>query len=396
MKQTGANQERTQTANRELILRMLQHMRLCSRAELAKQSGLQQATITHIINDFIQWGVVQETGLLHGARGRRSIGICISEEKYAVIAFRLTRKYFIVGQFSLNGRELSQRIVFPIGDSTPQSVIDTACTTIKRIIQEHPERTFLAVGVAVPGPYYYDDGEIAVISIFPGWRNIKIRDIMQESLPIPVIVDHDANAGALAESTLIKDNDMYDTVVYVAVGQGIGAGIVEHGEIYRGAQGIAGEIGHTCIDVHGDPCDCGGRGCLTLYASTIALTKRLRQVYGQSALDFAESVKLIRAQDPPAVEVFHEVMQYLGVGIVNLIYTYNPSCIVIGDEMSTIGQAVLDDLNAFIQRLNTPKLGTSLRLQLAKVDVDSAYAGAAIVASRYVFSNIEQMSGSGK
>lgn len=395
MRQTGANQERAQIANRELVLRILQHKQICSRAELAKQSGLQQATITHIINDFLQWKVVDETGLLSGAKGRRSIGLCISDEKYRVIGFRLTRQYYTIGVFALNGRETAPRQVFQIGETAPQVIIDQACRTINELIRDDPGHSFLAVGVAVPGPYFQDNGEIAMISAFPGWKNIKIQQMMQAQISIPVIVDHDANAGALAESCLVAENDMYDTLVYISVGQGIGAGIVEHGEVYRGAQGIAGEIGHTCIDFRGELCDCGGRGCLTLYASTIAITKKMRLAFSDPNMTFPQVVQLIRNKNETALRIFHETMQYLGIGIINLIYTYNPGCIVIGDEMSAIGQMILDDLSAYVQQMNVPRLGNALRIQLAKVDSDSAYVGAAILASRYVFSDIERFCNSG-
>ena len=98
-------------------------------------------------------------------------------------------------------------------------------------------------------------------------------------------MDHDANAGALAECSLNVDQSKYGTAVYISVGQGIGAGIVEDGVIYRGSLGIAGEIGHTCVDVNGPICECGSQGCLTLFASTLALTSGIAK---QMGLDSSE------------------------------------------------------------------------------------------------------------
>ena len=295
MRINGTNQESNQAYNRALVLRSLQHAQHCSRAELARLTNLKQGTIGNIIKDFMDWGLVEETGSFSGIKGRRTIGVRFSDRKYRVIGFRLTRRYYTIGVFTLDCKEVCERIHMDIkGDSAPELILEEVCCRIKDLIAEHGEWQFLAVGVSVPGPYYQDSGEIALISTFPGWRNIRICDIMRSRIDIPVIVEHDANAGALAESTLAADRDMYDTMVYVSAGQGIGAGIVNRGEVYTGALGIAGEIGHTCIDVHGEVCECGQRGCLTLYASTIALTQNVKARLGMGHLDFKDVVSLLK------------------------------------------------------------------------------------------------------
>ena len=396
MKQSGANQERSQAENRELVLRTLQHIKLCSRAELAKQTGLKQATITHMMNDFLAWGLVDETGLLPGSKGRRSIGVQISESNFRVIGFRLTRQYFTIGVFTMSCRETGSRIQEEIRNSDPEYILEKVCGIINQIIRSRPREQFLAVGVSVPGPYYQDEGEIAMISAFPGWCNIKIREIMQKRIPLPVIVDHDANAGALAESSLVPERNMYDTMVYVSAGQGIGAGIVEEGKIYRGALGIAGEIGHTCVDVNGALCECGGHGCLTLYASTIALTDNVRRRMHNPELTMTDIVRLIHEEVPEVLEEFQRLMRYLSAGIVNLIYTYNPSRIVIGDALSEIGQPILDSLHEHLKTLTVRRLADQLKIELAELGYDSAYVGAAEIATRYVFSNVGLIAGEQK
>ena len=388
MQKNGANQTRGQEKNRGLVLSTLQHLKLCSRAELAKQTALKQATITYIINDFIKWGLVEETGLLAGEKGRRSIGVRFSEKKYRVIGFRLTRQYYTIGVFSLDGTEDSQRVFKPIEDTNPTLILETVCETINQMIDSQPDKTFLAVGVAVPGPYYADTGEIAVISSFPGWKNIKIREIMQEKISIPTIIEHDANAGALAESYLAADRSVYDTMVYISAGQGIGAGVLNTGAIYSGSLGVAGEIGHTCIDMNGPQCDCGGRGCLTLYASTIALVEKVRSAKADQTLSFQDVVSLINKNDTDAAGVFREVMRYLSIGIVNIIYSYNPRLIVIGDEMSRIGPQVLDEIRSNIKKMNATRLSDQIDIQLARMEDDSAYLGSAVIASHYVFKNV--------
>ena len=387
MRNRGTNQEDIQISNRALILKSLQHVKNCSRVELSKITGLKQATVGNIINDFIKLGLIEETGSFFGNKGRRTIGVSFSDKKYRVIGFRLTRRYYTIGIFTLDCKEICEYVHVDIKNLQPEIILEEVCNYINSIISENNKFKFLAVGVSVPGPYYKDSGEIALISAFPGWKNIKIRDVMQSRINIPVIVEHDANAGVLAESTLLSEWDMYDTMVYISAGQGIGAGIINNGELYTGTLGIAGEIGHTCIDVNGSICECGRRGCLDIYASTIALTREIRKKMRREDIEFSDVVQMLKDGSPEALEVFNKIMLYMGTGIINLIYTYNPKCIVIGDEMSSIGKPVLDSLSSQIQKMSISRLASQVKIELAKLG-DSAYIGAAVVATHYVFNNI--------
>ena len=278
MKQGGKNLEVIQAMNRTLLLRLLQQNHICSRANLSEQSGLKQATITNIINDFISWELVEETGLIEGCKGRRAIGIRLNTEVFYVIGVRLSRKYFEVGIFTLMGELVEEEYREYITDTKPSTVIPKKQESIRRLIARYAGKKVLAVGVAVPGPYYFEEGVIE--AVFTDWEQVSIKSMLQEGMPLPVVIDHDANAGVLAECSFGLDPNLYETVVYLAVGQGIGAGIYHEGKIFRGAAGIAGEIGHASINMDGPRCECGNRGCLTCYASTIAFMDRVNKRQG--------------------------------------------------------------------------------------------------------------------
>ena len=134
MKRIGTNQEMAQAKNRELILRILQHKGICTRVELSRQSKMKQATITNIINDFISWGIVEETGSMVGYNGRRSIGIRISDQRYRVIGLRITRKFFIIGVFSLDGKIIDDEIKEHYDNTDPEHILEKACAIINEII----------------------------------------------------------------------------------------------------------------------------------------------------------------------------------------------------------------------------------------------------------------------
>jgi predicted NBD/HSP70 family sugar kinase len=395
MKKNGKNLEAMQAMNRKLILKLLLQNNICSRAELSKQTGLKQATITNIINDFISWELVTETGMIEGHKGRRSIGIKLSDKKFFVIGVRLTRKYFIVGIFTLLGEEIGEGYKELILDTTPKVVINKICNEINKIIKNDTSSKFLAVGVAVPGPYNQTKGVIESISGFDGWIEIPIRDRIQQQVNIPVVVDHDANAGVVAECSLAINPSLYGTVVYIAIGQGIGSGIISNGKLFQGFSGIAGEIGHTCIDLNGLKCECGNKGCLTLYASTMAFVDRIKEKnkldrrFTDEEIVFENLIDKVKEKDEYVYEEFKNIMKYLSVGIINVIYSYNPGLIILGDEMSKIGDEIINELKNDISELTTQGIVEQVKIQLTSFKKDPAYIGAAALAIDYAFGYAE-------
>ena len=395
MKQGGKNLEVIQAMNRTLLLRLLQQNHICSRANLSEQSGLKQATITNIINDFISWELVEETGLIEGCKGRRAIGIRLNTEVFYVIGVRLSRKYFEVGIFTLMGELVEEEYREYITDTKPSTVIPKIPERIRRLIARYAGKKVLAVGVAVPGPYYFEEGVIE--AVFTDWEQVSIKSMLQEGMPLPVVIDHDANAGVLAECSFGLDPNLYETVVYLAVGQGIGAGIYHEGKIFRGAAGIAGEIGHASINMDGPRCECGNRGCLTCYASTIAfmdrVNKRRKDLGFSPLLQFQDLIEPAQKKDEVVYSEFRTNMRYLSVGIINLIYSYNPDLIIIGDEMSRIGERVPEEIKYNISQLMERKVLKQAEIRLAAFEKDSAFIGAAELAIDYAFVHTELFRG---
>lgn len=393
MEAKGKNLEVIQMMNRKLLLKLLQQNLMCSRANLAAQSGLKQATITNIVNDFISWGLVEETGLIEGQKGRRAIGIHLRDDRFFVIGIRLSRKYFDIGIFTLMGNLVGEKYRSDIIDTSPMRVIASMQKIGNQLIQENPDKQIVAIGVSVPGPYYCHEGVIETITNFPGWDRIPLLAELQKDFAVPVILDHDANAGVLAECSFKVDPEQYKTVVYVAVGQGIGAGIYHNGEIFRGAAGIAGEIGHTSIDIHGPVCECGNHGCLTVYVSTLALLKNANAALEQAGKpvcrDFNELIEKIQKGEKEVYQEFKDTMRYLSTGLLNLIYSYNPSLIILGDEMSRIGPLMIQEIKEVWSGLKKSRVIEQAELCLTSFDEDPAFVGAAEVAIDYVFGHTE-------
>lgn len=387
---TGKNLNEVQKLNRTLILSLLEKSDICSRAELAKQSGLQQATITNIINDFIRWGVVVETGIIAGNKGRRSIGITINATQYHIIGLRLTRNYFNIGLFNLKGKVLfSEQIPISQGESA-QAVLQNMIDETKRFLNTYKDWNILAIGVSVPGPYLPKEGKMYAIMGFPGWNDICLQKRFAEEFSIPVIVDHDAKAGVLASWWVSRDVGTKTNVIYIALGQGIGSGVMINGQVLYGNHGIAGEIGHTRILLNRQ----GNRdqmdACLTNQASTINFMKavRNRQLRGEKtslSLDFDihQLLDAVKTGDPLAVDEYNRILNLLACTISNLIWCYNPDVIILGDELAEIGISLAIDLKKRITETIPSIFISDLEVKISSLPDDPAFIGAAALAIEY-------------
>ncbi|WP_236013319.1 ROK family transcriptional regulator [Paenibacillus glycanilyticus] len=354
---------------------MRKRQQVCTRAELTQESGLNQSTITNIINELINWGLVVETGVIEGKKGRRSIGIRLNNEPFKVVGIRLSRKSITVALYDLGGKEYGSKQV-PIRNLEGS---DTAFAKMKGLIAEIIEpckETVKAIGIATPGPLFRSEGRIALMTEFPGWEKINIQDELNQEFGLPVYIEHDAKAGALAHWWFSEPHRDHGVMVYVAAGQGVGAGIVMDGKVYRGTLGMAGEIGHMSIDYNGPLCECGHKGCLELYCSTTALLKKLNQEHSS----LPSVWKSVQQDEPATVEAVRSASWFLGFGLVNIINTFNPDRIIIGDELSNAGELVLRTIREVIDSNALPVVSSRVTLELASPAVDDILVGAATTA----------------
>lgn len=348
----GKNQDDLQKLNRSLVMRLIHKLGVCSRAEVAKLSGLTKASITGITQQLIDAGVVKEVGLIEGAKGRRSIGISLCMDHYLCIGIRLTRKDVHGGLFDVGGELYADKRRLIPENSTPQDAMALMKDIIEKLLKKGDGRKVLGIGLAVPGPLIYDEDKIAYMSAFPGWENISIKKELFEAFGIPVLLEHDGVCFAISE-WWERDSADFRLMVTVLAGQGVGAGIVDGGRPIRGALGCAGEMGHMSLNVHGPRCDCGNFGCLEKYCSTLVLEKRMAEalenhpehpLYG-STPDYREIIKAAREGDALSTQLFSEAATYLGYGIVNVINLLNPDIVVVTDslaEYDELMQSVLE------------------------------------------------------
>lgn len=384
--------------NRARVVRALYRRGVCSRADIARETGLTPTAITKITGDLIALGAITEVGDMPGRAGRRSIGIALNGTGLRVIGVTFERSSITAGVFTLEGNPLDEpdsRAELSIGAGEhAKDVVARAQDWIRERLEA--DRAIVAVGITIPGPYLPQDGRIAVVTQTNDWESVNFRESFVDAFAVPVTLAHDAGAGALAQQLLNPHCRMADSLAYLLLGEGTGLGVIDHGQLLVGAHGGAGEIGHISIDVNGPACKCGNRGCLERYCSAEAVRERLI-ARTPLLVEDAERLSpiaacralfaLAAAGDADALEHVRELGRYVGYGCVTVINAYDPEIIVLGDLMAEAGEPLLAAAQAVVDERVAPALRARVRLSLNTMGGDEVLSGAVALAIEHALGN---------
>jgi len=384
---TGSNNSDLTEMNRSAIVKILQQQEVCSRANIAKQTGLTQAAITKIIAVLMDMGIVTEVGSIKGSGNRRSIGLTLNSGRHQVIGVKFARQMFAVGVFDISGKMYTKAETEYSLDEDRELVLSAMKAQIHGALEKY--KNVVAIGIAVPGPYLREEGHIAVVTQMPTWHDINFIDEFKEEFDKPVFIEHDANAGALAEWWFGDHDRQLHTLAYFLAGEGIGSGVIADGNLLLGAKGTAAETGHISVDAHGPRCECGNYGCLELYCSANAMIEKMRQSAPEFFADGLPKsnnacnaiFEAARAGDEKALNVVREIAEYIGFGCVTLINAYNPDIITIGDIVSQGGDLLLPVIQDVVRQRTIPELYSEVQIKISSLKIDPTLYGAAAIAT---------------
>ena len=262
----------------------------------------------------------------------------------------------------------------------------------RRLIASSPEAVS-ACGISFGGPVDFASQRIVNSTHVAGWDNLAIPETIQRDLGIPAVVDNDANAGALGELTFGAGRGCRH-LVYYNIGTGIGAGIIIDGEIYRGANGNAGELGHVTVLPDGPLCDCGNRGCLEALCSGTAIGRRGEEAVrrqpgrGSGILRAAGGPVTARAVfdaartgDRLALDLVNETCRYLGMGVAAAMNALAPEAVVVGGSVAKAGRVLFEPLRERADRFLMPVHRPHLRILPARLKGNSGLLGAVALAA---------------
>lgn len=373
--------------NRSAIVRILQQKEMCTRAEIAKLMGLTQASITKLVAYLIDMGIVSEVGSVKGKGNRRSIGLRLNAEKNLVIGVKFSRHVYAIGVFDISGKLYEQSETEYSLEEKAGKVLSDMKVQIKALLKKYEK--VVAIGLALPGPYLRKEGHIAMVTRMPSWHNVNFIEEFKEEFDKPVFIEQDANAGALAEWWFGNHGRPLTSLTYFLVGEGVGSGVVDHDSLLLGNQGIASEVGHISIDYNGPTCECGNRGCLELYCSTMAFLKeaeeKLPELFKESYKNRAQACERVfeaaRNGNETAKTLVEKIAEYIGYGCVTLINAYNPEIIVIGDSISKGNELLLPTIKRVVKERTLPEIGERVRIEISNLSIDPTLYGAAAIAT---------------
>lgn len=272
------------------------------------------------------------------------------------------------------------------GENTIRKLAEIVKEYINRL---NIENEVVGIGIGSPGTLDADNGIVEYANNL-GWDHLHIADIFKEVLPYPVRLTNDANAAALGEARFGAGKEFND-IIMLTLGTGVGGGIIINGKLYEGNMHKAGELGHIVVQVDGEQCTCGRKGCLEAYASATALIRETKKamlndknslmwkvcpdiecVGGKTSFDAAKQ------GDKAAVQVLDNYVKYLGEGILNYCNIFRPNAIVLSGGVANAGDYLFDKLNQYVKERNYGyKMTPEVKILPAKLGYDSGKIGAA-------------------
>ena len=382
------NASTSRALNRRLILNLLRNRGPISRAEMAQITGLSPAAVTFVTADLMEEALVVERAAVSSTSGgRRPVPVDINYEAHLALGFKLNR-YNVDSVLTDLATMPVAAVVADVADTSPQGMIETIAATIPRLLEQAGRRAdeIRGIGVSIPGEIDPTTGTCLQSPRF-GWKKLPFAELLAERVHVPVWIDDDVNAFAIAQRLFGVGRDHHNFAA-LAIGAGIGCSLVIKGEIYHGSHSAAGKMGHITSVPNGRLCECGRHGCLMAHAAEPYMLDQWRDRTGGeiSRSDFAAAVT---AQDPVARSILEDSGSRIGRHLADVVNLFDPEIIVVGGEAVQFGEALLGPIRSSMEEFvffTKPQLVTDW--------VQSSWArGAAALATQSIFDFEREPSG---
>jgi predicted NBD/HSP70 family sugar kinase len=357
----------------EHLLSLIRTGAATSRGELARVTGLSRSTVAQRVDQLIESGYVREGGTGASSGGRPPAMLEFDGTRKLVLAAAIDRSQLVAGLVNFAGTVLDRRVSelrVADGPAVVLPQVEAEFRALMAVRQLTPAQ-ISGIGVAVPAPVERLTGRPIEPTIMPGWHDCPIRERLGQSLALPVYVDNDANVMALAEYRALEHDA--GNMLYVRASDGIGAGLIVNGQLYRGAAGAAGALGHTAVDGCTLECTCGNTGCVAAIASGHAIAARLAVAGTASA---AGVVALAQQGHQEATAMLRTGGRALGRVLAGAVNLLDPGVVVIGGELA-LAADFLTGIREEVYGRALPLAAGHLVISQASVGTDAAIKGAA-------------------
>lgn len=322
------NQQVVKKNNKALVLQLIIEKEPISRADIAQVSGLNKATVSSLVNELLEEELIFESGPGESSGGRRPVILHFNKASGYAVGIDIGVNYVLCVLTDLKGNIIIEKNQL-VKETPYHAIMNIVQNMIHSLIREMPSSKYGIVGIGIGVPGIVNKEGSVLLAPNLGWKNIMLKNNLEDLFQVPVIIENEANAGAFGEQQFGAGQD-YQNIIYISAGIGIGVGIILNKELYQGKDGFSGEMGHMIIDVNGKLCNCGSKGCWEAYASENALL----EMAGETSETLESLIKLAENQNKNAEELFEKIGQYLGFGINNIINTFNPDQVIIGNRLA--------------------------------------------------------------
>lgn len=371
-----------------------------SRSDLSEHLDYSRASVTGIVGRMIDAEILAEAGEGKSAGGRRPWLLDINPRLGYVVGVDIGATSVDVALADFRGSILERAGEAADVRGRPEPFLDHVADLIRELLDRRGAAAseVVGIGVGVPGPVEFSSGVLIAPPLMPLWDDFPIRRYLRDFFPnARVVVDNDVNIMAKGEHQAGAGRDM-DNFLFIKIGTGIGCGIISHGEVYRGADGAAGDVGHICVDYNGPVCHCGNQGCLEILAAGPAiaaealaraeagdspfLAARLAERGELTAIDVGDAAA---AGDRAALEIVRRSGRMIGGVLATLVNFYNPEAVFIGGGVAHIGNGLLSAVRQATLRRATALSTRHLRVEYSPLGEDAGVIGGIWLALEHVF-----------
>jgi predicted NBD/HSP70 family sugar kinase len=385
-----ATQGTSREINRQIVLNLVRANQPISRADLARTMGVRRGSVSLLVSDLLESGLIVEGATGKTVRGRKPTFLYIDSQRRTVVAVDVRASQTYLMAADLLGKPLSGVVGFPTVRD-PKALAATLGVRIRALLADHGGLAACeGVGVAIPGMIEHATMRVLHAPTL-GWRNVDVRDLLVSGIGLPVHIENSGRACALAQlwamhggtSTSIGD------FVFVSVSDGLGLGVIVRGELLRGRHNVAGEFGHVPLTMDGPRCSCGATGCWEAYVSNRATLARYFGRPAESdepapaderAFTVEDLISRARRGDAKARAAIQATGRYLGAGLVSVVNVFDPTRVYVGGEITTAWDLIENEVRAaFAERALTPAAAATEIRPVAASEYPRLLGAAALV-----------------
>ena len=363
-----------------------------TRLELSARLGLSQLTISKIVTNLLELGLIIEGDVQKSTGGRKPTSLMINPDYAYIIALDIGSYAFKIGVVSLDGKVMDRTstVTYEGYIPSPSLRLDEIYKLIQTYIDQYPQSKILGISIAVSGIIDYEKQEIVFCPNIRGMDKNDIVTHLSARFNLPVFLDTSARCLALAEQYFGHGRDIQNQI-FISIGYGISSGLIIHSQLFRGTNGFSGEIGHIQVSDSPDLCTCGNKGCLELYATIPMIIKQINsQIFKYNIFSplldlcptpeqvtFPDIASAYRLGDKTVCKVITHIASILGKSLACSVNLLNPQLIVLGGGLVYTLPEIVEDVERFIHQNSLTPSNQQLSITQSKLDNDAPILGSA-------------------